>query len=127
MAILVGLEVKQLAMGVAVDAFSATPQAVYTAPPTKQVVVTAVVLRCDAASGVTTPATAKVEVNPAAGDIFPAEILTGVTSVDDKWTFVAEAKGLVVPAGAQVDVTVTSAATGTSQTFLADVLGYFVF
>jgi len=127
MAILIGTEIRQLRNGVSVNPFSATAQAVYTAPATKQVVITSLTLRCSAANSVATPATAKVEINPAAGDIFTAESLVGVLAVDDQWVFTAEGRGLVVPAGATVDVTITAAATGTSQTLLADVLGYFVF
>ena len=127
MAFLIGHEIRQLANSVAIDAFSATAQAVYTAPPSKQVVITGLTLRCTAAVAVSAPATVKLEINPAAGDLFDAEILTAVLAVDDQWSFVAEGRGLVVPAGGQVDVTVTNAATGTSQTLNADLLGYFVF
>lgn len=127
MATILGHEIKQLNSSTAVNAFSATAQAVFTAPTGKQVMITKVVLRCDAASGVSTEATAKVEINPAAGDLFAAEILTAVLTVDDTWTFIAEARGLVVPAGSTVDVTITNAATGTSQTFIADVFGYVIF
>jgi len=53
--------------------------------------------------------------------------LLSVVSVNDTWVFVAEARGLVVPATTQIDVVVTNPATGTSQTLLADVFGYVVF
>ena len=127
MAILIGHEIKQLNSPTTIHAFSATPQAVYTAPSAKKVVITRVVLRCDAVSGLSTVCTAKVEINPAAGDVFVAEVLIGATSVDDTWVFSAENRGLVIPAGGQVDLTVTNAATGTSQTFIVDVFGYVVF
>ena len=127
MALLLGNEIKRLANGVPINTFSATAQAVYTAPVSRQVVVTAVVLRCSAATAVTVGATAKVEINPGAGDIFASEVLIDVLTVDDTWVFVAESRGLVVPAGAQVDVTISTPATGTSQTLLADVIGYFIY
>jgi len=127
MAILVGTEIKQLISGGAIDSLSATAQAVYTAPAAKKVVITGLTLRCTAAVSVTVGATVKVEINPAAGDVFTAEILTNVLVVDDQWSFTAEARGLVIPAGAQVDVTVTNAATGTSQTLTADLIGYVIF
>ena len=127
MAILIGKEIKSLTNSVNVNAFSASAQAVYTAPSGSKVVITKVVLRCTAAVGVTVPCTAKVEINPAAGDLFAAEVLVGVTAVDDQWAFSAEARGLVVPAGAQVDVTITNAATGTSQTLAVDTIGYIVY
>lgn len=126
MALLLGNEIKKLAESVPVDTFSATAQAVYTAPTGRQVVLSAVVLRCTAATAVATPATAKVEINPAAGDIFTEEVMLGVTVVDSQWVFTAEAGGLVVPAGGQVDVTITNAATGTSQMLSVDVIGYIV-
>jgi hypothetical protein len=127
MAILLGNEVSVLDNTGQVNAFSASAQAVYTAPVGKKVMITSLTLRCIAASGVTAPCTAKVEVNPAAGDIYEDEVLIGVDAVDDTWTFTSEARGIVVPAGGQVDVTVTNPATGTSQTLVAEVVGYVIF
>ena len=126
MAILLGNEIKVLDNTGTVDAFSATAQAVYTAPAGKSVMITQVVLRCTASVGVATPATAKVELNPAAGDLFLDEEMTGVLLPGSTWTFTSEARGLVVPAGGQVDVTITNAATGTSQTLVAEVIGYVI-
>ena len=82
MAILLGHEIKQLANSAVVDAFSQTAQAVYTAPATKQVVITGLTLRCSAANSVGTPASVKVEINPAAGEIFTVESLVDVLVVD---------------------------------------------
>ena len=127
MAFITGLEVKQLANGIVIDAKSATAQAVYTAPASNDVVITGLTLRCSAADTISVGASAKVEINPAAGDIFAEEVLVDVLVVDDTWVFAAKARGLVVPAGSQVDVTITNAATGTSQTLLADVIGYFTY
>ena len=127
MAILQLKDIRQLAGGVSINAFSATANAAYTAPAAQKVVITSVVLRCTAANAVTVPASVKVEINPAAGDLFVEEVLTGVDAVDDQWTFSAEARGLVLPAGGQADITVTNVATGTSQTLEADVFGYYVF
>lgn len=127
MAILLGKEIKVLSNTAVVDTFSTGPVPVYTAPPANDIVITRVVLRCIAASGVTVPATLKVELSPGAGDIFVDESLTGVTAVNDTWTFNAEAKSLVVPAGTQVDVNVLLGATGTSQQLRVEVIGYVVF
>lgn len=127
MAILLGNEIRLLSNASVVNAFSATAQPVYTAPASKKVVLTSLVLRCTAATGVATPCSAKVEINAAAGDIFASEILVGVLVADDTWTFIAEARGIVVPAGGQVDVTITNPATGTSQSLLAEVFGYIIF
>jgi hypothetical protein len=127
MAILLGSEIRRLADAVSIDAFSATPQTLFVAPTSHDVVITSVVLRCTAAVGVATPAAAKVELNPAAGDLIAEESLIGVLVVDDLWRFTAESRGLVVPAGSTVDLTITAAATGTSQTLSADVFGYFIF
>jgi hypothetical protein len=127
MAILLGKEVKVLSDTAVVNSLSATPVSAYQAPPANAVVITKVVLRCITSVGFTNPPTVKVEINPGAGDIFPAEELTGVLSVNDTWTFNAEAKSLVVPAGGTVDITVTSTGAGTSQTLRAEVIGYVVF
>lgn len=127
MAILIGNEVRQLSSGVIIDAKVGAANAVYTAPSSKKVMITAVVLRCAFANSITVGASAKVEINPAAGDIFAEEVLIDVLNVDDQWAFVAEARGLIIPAGAQVDVTITNPATGTAQTLQADVIGYFIF
>ena len=127
MAILIGNEVRQLSSGVAIDAKVGAANAVYVAPVSKKVMITAVVLRCTFATSITVGASAKVEINAAAGDIFAEEVLIDVLNVDDQWSFAAEARGLVLPAGAQVDVTITNPATGTAQTLQADVIGYFIF
>ena len=127
MAIITGLENKRLASAEPVDAKSATAQSVYTAPAATDVFITRVVLRCTAANTISVGATAKVEINPAAGDLFAEEVLVNVLVVDDTWTFTSEARGLVVPAGSTVDVTITNAATGTSQTLSADVWGYYIY
>ena len=127
MAILQLKDIRHLAGGVTIDAFSLGASVVYTAPASTKVVITKVVLRCTAASAVATPAAIKIEISPSAGDIFSTESLLGVLAVDDQWVFVAEARGLVILAGGQVDATVITAATGTSQTLKADVFGYYVF
>ena len=112
MAILLGKEIQLLRDSVAVNAFTGGALAIYSAPATKQVAITSVVMRCDAASAVTVGASAKIEINPAAGDIFTEEVLIDVLTVGDSWTFSAEARGLVVPAGGQVDLVITNPATG---------------
>lgn len=127
MAILVGKEIKVLDSGTVVNAFSPGATAIYTAPASNKIVLTRVAVRCTAATAVATPATVKIEINPAAGDVFAAESMVGVLDVDDVWIFSAEARSIVVPAGATVDLTVTIAATGTSQSLEAEVIGYVVF
>ena len=126
MALLLGNEIRVLDSAGTVDTFSGTAQPVYTAPAGKPVVITKLVLRCVSATGVSVPCTAKVEINPAAGDVFTEQELVGVLAVDDMWTFDAEARGLVVPGGSQIDVTVTAIAVGTSQTLQAIVIGYVI-
>jgi hypothetical protein len=126
MALLLGNEVRKLTSGVVVNAMVGASTSVFPAF-TKDVVITSVVFRCTAATAVATPATIKVEKNPAAGDIFSAEQLTAVTAVGDIWVFSAEAKGLLGAAGTTLDVTVTVAATGTTLTLAADVIGYIIY
>lgn len=126
MAFIVGKETKILDSEATVDATSVTAQAIYTAPPTKKVVITKVVARVTASFPPGAPCSAKIELNPAAGELFAEEVLVNVLAVDDQWTFVAEARGLVVPAGAQVDMTITSAADNT-MTLKVDTIGYIVY
>lgn len=126
MALLFGNEVRKLVDGYSLNAFATGAVTVLPAL-TKDVVLTKIVLRCTAANAVATPATVKAERNPAAGDLFLAEELVGVTAVGDIWVFDAVAKGLILPAGTPLDINVTVAATGTSQTLAADVIGYVVY
>jgi hypothetical protein len=126
MAFIVGKETKILGDTIPVLGHSATPQAIFTAPAAKQAVITKVVVRVLASFPPTTPCSAKIEINPAAGDILPEEVLVDIFDVGDQWVFVAEARGLVVPAGAQVDMTITVAAN--QDLFLAvDTIGYIVY
>ena len=126
MAILFGNEINRLNKDVSIETVAgfALPTVIFTAPATHKVVITAVELRCSAASGITGEAT--IRITTPSGIVFASQQLTGVTAVDDTWTFASEGRGVVIPASAAVSVLFDNAATGTSQTLLADVLGYLV-
>lgn len=126
MAQILGHEIRRLVDGFPVNAKLTGATTVFPALG-KNVVVTKVVLRCTAAVAITIGATAKVEKNPAAGDLFSAETLTAVLAAGDIWVFDAEAKGIILPSGTALDVNITVAATGTSQTLAADVIGYIIY
>jgi len=126
MAFIVGKETKIIGDTALVDATSVTAQAIFTAPATKKAVITKVVARVLGSAPPGAPCEAKIELNPAAGDIFPEEVLVDILNVDDQWVFVAEARGLVIPAGAQVDMTITFAADA-AMTLAVDTIGYIVY
>jgi len=124
MAILIGSVVQRLATfsGISATAVASTP--LYTVPTGRTAIITAVVPRVTAQTAATVPATAQIESSPAAADIFPSELMTGVLVVNDDWTFAAGAKGVALPAAATVSINITVAATATSQTLSVDVVGY---
>jgi hypothetical protein len=126
MALLLNTDIRRLSSGVAINAMALTTSTLLPAF-SKPLVIMRVVLRVVLGTAVATPASMKVQKNPAAGDIFGTEVLTGVTATNDTFTFNAEAKGIVVPAGTPIDLTVTTAATGTTLNIEADLFGYILY
>lgn len=126
MAMLLGNEIRRLVSGVPIDGLAMGATTVFPIF-SKTVVITRVVLRLAVVAGFSAVPTIKVEKSPATADVFSAEALTGVTVVGDTWTFNAEARGVTIPSGVPVDVTVTVAGTGTTYSLLADVFGYVIY
>ena len=126
MAIIFGNEINRLNRNVPIDTITVSgPTTIFTAPATNKVVITAVELRCTASSNISNEATIKITI-PTGKEVFAPQKIIGVIDPDDTWTFVAEGHSIVVPASTAVRVVFDNAATGTSQTLLADVLGYLV-
>lgn len=109
-----------------IDTKSTGETTVYTVPTGSTVVVTGVRLRCTAASGITVPAEAGVGIAAGADDIFASQSLLGLTASDKVFEFPNGGAGVIADAGEAIKVGIDTAATGTSQTIEADVMGYEV-
>ena len=124
MAILIGSLMQRLATITGISATATGSTLLYTVPAGKTLVVIGVIPTVTAQTSATVGATAQVETSPAAADIFPSDLMTGLLAVNDDWTFWAGAKGIVVPAAGTVSFNITVAATATSQTLSVDLIGY---
>jgi hypothetical protein len=103
-----------------------------TTDPARAFIVTGVVIRCTAASAITIAASASVGTNSASfNNIIAATVLAGVTaankavSSDPSGSLTVLEAGIVIPPNTDIDIKITNAATGTSQTLGVDVLGYY--
>jgi len=123
--VIVGNENQLLNTLVGVDFTASGPVTIYTAPTTRDVVITGINARCKSATAITVPAEAQVETAFLAADVFTPEFLNGVTAVDDQYGFTARAKGIVIPAGTALSFNIITAATATAQIMDIDTIGYF--
>ncbi len=111
----------RLTQGVSLDLSSTGNTNLFTA--TQNVIVEAVVFRCTAATGITTPAT--VEINNNVGDVLiPATLLTGFDAAEETHHFIVDGRGRRVKTNETLRANVTVAFTGTSMTVECFVLGY---
>jgi hypothetical protein len=97
-----------------------------TVPAAATAVVTAVVIRSSGASGITAPASVGVGVAAGEDDIMPSTALAGLTVNSKSWTYVPTGLQVALTAGNVVNLGIDVGATGTSQTFAVELLGYLL-
>ena len=105
----------------------ATEVVIYDQTAGLGVVVDSVVVRLTAASAITVVPTAGVGFNAGGADnVFVPVALTGVTAVNDIWTFAATAKAVYNPGAASATLLfgIDTGATGTTMLTSIDVIGY---
>jgi hypothetical protein len=109
-----------------IDAKAATDTNLYTVPTDKTLVITAVIIRCTAASAISAPASASV-LTTSLIQLWPSRSLTGFTTAGGMYTFTPDNTwNIFIAAGNTVMFRVNTAATGTSQTFSVDLIGYLL-
>lgn len=100
---------------------------IYTVPTGKTAIINGCVLLVNAAVSVTTDAAASVGVTPNTNDLFVEEVLVQIRSVGDVYSFWADkTTGVVVPAGATIQISVGTAATATTLSASAILVGILV-
>ena len=115
-----------LASGISVNAKATGTTTLYTVPAGLTIVVLAVVLRCTAAVSITVPATAGVGIASGEDDIFASQKLYGLTAADRRFEFPNGGAAAVANEGDAIKLGIDTAATGTSQTLSAEIIGYEV-
>jgi hypothetical protein len=113
-----------LATVVGINARATGTTALYTVPTGATAVITKIIIRCTAATAVTSPPTLNVGVT--AGDQMPSTPLTGFTAVQKSWVFSPSGLGNLVTSTQVLNLGVDTAAVGTTQTIAVDVMGYLL-
>jgi len=104
-----------------VNAKTTGTTALYTVPTGKTAVVTKVMIRCTAASAITSgPA---LDIGVTAGDIYPNTTLTAVTTANKVYGFISNGVTTAATAAQVINLNINTAATGTSQTIEVLVFG----
>lgn len=105
-----------------IDAFAAGSVLIHVSNPSQLTAIQLIVVRCTAASGVTAPMTAGVEV--LGTEIYPDQELIGLTVAGKNWLFpVGGASGLLLQLQ-PIQLVISAPPTGTSQTIAVDVFGH---
>lgn len=109
-----------------IDAKTVTNTAIVTTQPGRNWITTGVVVRCTAANAITVGATVSIGTNAGGGytDIVGATALTTLAAGDCMRLTLASPY-IQVPASTAVHINVSVAATGTSQTIEANLIGYY--
>lgn len=103
----------------------ATEVVIYNQGAGQGVVITQVVVRLTAANAITVVPTVGVGFNASGADnVFVPVALTGVTAVNDVWTFASTAKAVYAPGAATLLLGIDTGATGTTMLTSVDVVGY---
>lgn len=115
-----------------IDAKVLAATKIATTDATKKFIITDIIVRCTAATAITVAATLSIGTNSATyNNIMAATALTGVTTANTglfsgaHGSFTLLEAGFIVAANTDIEVKVTVAATGTSQTIAVDVVGYY--
>lgn len=96
----------------------------YTVPTGKTAVITGYVVRCFAATTITVGATAGVGNASGTNNIAPSQAMTALTSPANLFIWPIVGMSVTVTAGNSVFFNLATAATGTSQTLVVDLIGY---
>jgi hypothetical protein len=111
-----------LATDVSVDLTSTGATSLFTA--SRKTYILGVILRSDAANTVTSPPQISVGINPITDNVFENESMVNFDTVDDVYTFWSNLNtAFVMNVSDQLDINVNTAATATTLTAIAYVVG----
>lgn len=109
----------------AINAKTVANTTLYTVPTGKTLIVSALIVRCTAASAITNGPTVNV-FTVSAGDVYPSTAINALTGTSNIFGFGTIGMSISVAAGATLSLGLTVVSTGTSQTIAVDVMGYLV-
>jgi hypothetical protein len=115
---------RQIAKVSSIDAKATGTTSLYTA--SQDIIVLAVVISCDSAVDITAPARGGVGVAAGEDDICESQPFYGLTATGKQFYFPNDGAGAVVSSGQEIKLGIDVAATGTSQSLTAEVIGYGV-
>lgn len=97
----------------------------YTIPTGKTAIITGAIVRCSAATAITVGATAGIGVATNEDDMFASTAMTNLTTTAKVYSFTLVGISVLGNAGDAIKLGIDVAATGTSQTIVVDLFGYF--
>lgn len=110
-----------------IDAKTTGTTTLFTSDAGRVFVPTSVTVYCDAATAITVAASISIGTNSTAYDNLVANsLLSGLTSAGKFTTPIYTLGATAVTASTDVVLKVNTAATGTSQTFQVDIVGYYL-
>lgn len=98
----------------------------YTPPTGKTAIITGYIVRCSAATAITIGCTAGIGNVSGTNNIAPSQAMTTLTSTDDLFEWAIVGMSVTVTTGNSAFFNLATAATGTSQTLIVDLIGYLV-
>lgn len=98
--------------------------ALYTVPTGKTAVVTGVIVRCTAASSISSGPSAGIGNVAGTNNIFASATMNALTTTSSDFGFIFSGASLTTPAAGVIYLNIGTGASGTSQTISADILGY---
>lgn len=106
-----------------IDLTTTSSCVIYSTPASSFAIISAVVIRCTSASGVTSEAFGRVTVSST--DVYVTQQLIGLDAGSKRWIFPSgQGTAPTVPAASALVLEITTAATATSQTVDVDVFGH---
>ena len=120
--------VRQLSTVTGINAKSVATTALYTVPSlgtNQNCIVTMAIVRCTAATAITSGPTIGIGVTAGSADIYAQTALSTLTSNTKAYNYAAPGVLVLVAPGSTINLGVSVAATGTSMTVACDLWGYF--
>jgi len=98
----------------------------YTVPSGRTAIITGYVVRCSAASSITVGASAGIGNSGGTNNIVASQAMTALLTTSDLYVWNIQGGSKTVAAGSSVFFNLGTAATGTSQTLIVELIGYLL-
>jgi hypothetical protein len=107
-----------------IDLTAPADTTLFTVPSGFELIVFGASVRCEAATAISSPATARIGFNGPASNLFSAQLLVALTAQDDAYDYPVGGESVIAPAGSVIVFRVDAGATGTSQSGEVSLFGY---